>query len=199
MGRRSLKSTRQKEIILALYNVARMVGLDNVSIGKVADHLDINPSLIMHYFKSRDQLILGLIDFILTQYDGIYQTNGGSYSTSKEIEALIASLFSRKWNKLFDDSVFYSCYAMTYRNKKVRTAFKRLHDSLRMMLVEALQKAKQNGVIEISDERKSAEVIFALVEGAYYYLGMADSRKEREQKISIIKEQALIILGLPRR
>src|SRR5882762_5365027 len=114
MGRISLKDTRQKEIILAFYTVAKKIGLENASIAKVADHMDINPSLIVHYFKTREALFSGLIAFILEQYSGIYKTNGQDYSSASELKQLIDNLFSRKWNKLFDDSVFYSCYALIY-------------------------------------------------------------------------------------
>ena len=196
MGRTSLKSIRQKEIIQAFYNVSKSTGLEHASIAKVAEHLDINPSLVVHYFKSRDALLSGLIDFILEKYRDIYLANGNTYSTAKELETLVANLFSRKWNRLFDDSVFYSCYAITYRDKKIRKAFKSLHDSLRAMLVDALHKARQHNVIKITDEERTAEVIFALVEGAYYYLGMVNSKTEYNAKISFLQKQALQILGI---
>lgn len=196
MGRTSLKQTRQKEIVQAFYEVSKKIGLENASLAKVADHLDINPSLVVHYFKTRDALFSGLISFILEKYNDIYQANGDTYSTPKELRALIENLFSRKWNKLFDDSVFYSCYAMTYRDKKIRKAFKALHDSLRALLVEALRKAKQSKIVDIRDERVTAEVIFALVEGAYYYLGMVDSKEEYNTKLRLLKTQALSILKI---
>ena len=196
MGRISLKDTRQKEIILAFYTVAKKIGLENASIAKVADHMDINPSLIVHYFKTREALFSGLIAFILEQYSGIYKTNGQDYSSAGELKQLIDNLFSRKWNKLFDDSVFYSCYALIYRDKKIRSAFKALHDSLRKFLTDALQKANKNGVINIRNEKETVEIIFALMEGAYYYLGMVDSKTDYTRKLNMLKKQALLQLGL---
>ena len=196
MGRISLKDTRQKEIILAFYTVAKKIGLENASIAKVADHMDINPSLIVHYFKTREALFSGLIDFILEQYSDIYKTDGQDYTNARELKQLIDNLFSRKWNKLFDDSVFYSCYALVYRDKKIRSAFKALHDSLRKLLTDALQKANKNGVISIRSEKETVEIIFALMEGAYYYLGMIDSKTDYSRKLNMLKKQALLQLGL---
>jgi len=196
MGRISLKDTRQKEIILAFYTVAKKIGLENASIAKVADHMDINPSLIVHYFKTREALFSGLIAFILEQYSGIYKTNGQDYTSARELKQLIDNLFSRKWNKLFDDSVFYSCYALIYRDKKIRSAFKALHESLRKLLTDALQKANKNGVINIRNEKETVEIIFALMEGAYYYLGMVDSKTDYTRKLNMLKKHALAQLGL---
>ncbi len=196
MGRTSLKAVRQKEIIEAFYAVAKSTSLESASLARVAEHMDINPSLVVHYFKSRDALLTGLIEFILERYRGIYSVDGNTYRTTRDVETLISNLFSRKWNKLFDDGVFYSCYAMTYRDKTIRKSFKSLHDSLRNLLVDALRKAKQNKVINIESEETAAEVIFTLVEGAYYYLGMVDSKTEYKAKIALLERQALQILGI---
>lgn len=196
MGRVSLKAERQKEILSAFYTVAKKIGLENASIAKVADHLDINPSLIVHYFKTRESLLEALIHFILEQYSNIYKTNGERYETSHELKELITNLFSRKWNTLFDDGVFYSCYALTYRDRKLRMAFRDLHDSLRLYLVQALRKAKKNKVITIKNEQEAAAIIFALMEGGYYYLGMTDSATEYSHRMNVLKKQAYRLLAL---
>lgn len=196
MGRVSLKDVRQKEIILAFYTVAKKIGLENASLAKVADHMDINPSLIAHYFKTREALFAGLIGFTLDRYRDIYNIDGKDYTSRGQLKKLVNNLFSRKWDKLVDDGVFYSCYAFTYRDRRIRKDFRALHDSLRNMLIEALRKAKKNGVITISNERQAAEIIFALVEGAYYYLGMVDSKADYNRKIRVYKKQAWLLLGI---
>jgi hypothetical protein len=126
----------------------------------------------------------------------MYNINGGDFKTERQLRKLIDNLFSRRWNKLFDDGVFYSCYAYTYREKKIKKAFRALHDSLRGMLVDALKKAKANGVIQIQKEEETAEIIFALIEGAYYYLGMVESKTAYDRKLKIMKKKALELLGL---
>ena len=158
--------------------------------------MKINPSLIVHYFQSKDHLISELIQFTLEQYSDIYKMDKNDYTSSRDLIKLIDNLFSRKWNKFFDDGVFYSCYALTYQNKKIRSAFKELHDSLRLMLLEAIQKASRNGVIKSHSEKEITEIIFALLEGTYYYLGMVDSKKEYNGKLNILKKQARMVLGI---
>jgi AcrR family transcriptional regulator len=196
VGRNSIKDVRQKEIVKAFYTVSKKLGLENTSLAKVADHMKINPSLIVHYFQSRDHLISGLIQFTLEQYSDIYKMETDAYTSSDDLNKLIDNLFSRKWNRLFDDGVFYSCYALTYQNKKIRSSFKELHDSLRKMLLDAIQKASRNGVIKVKNEKETTEIIFALLEGAYYYLGMVDSKAEYNSKVDIFKQQARRLLGI---
>ena len=196
MGRTSLKVQRQREIIVAFYRVAKKTGLENASIAKVADYMDINPSLIVHYFKTREALLEGLVKFTLEQYKDIYKINGDEYRSPNDVIKLLDNLYSRKWNRLFDDGVFYSCYALTYRNPKLKHSFKSLHDSLRNLLVDALRRARKNGVVRIRDEKETGAIIFALMEGAYYYLGMVGSSRERDRQMNILKKQAIVLLGL---
>lgn len=195
MGRRSLKEERQKEMVKAFYKVAKKEGIENASIAKVADSLGINPSLVIHYFKSKDELLQALVNFNLDRYLSIYTINGEIDSKEKLLE-LIDNLFSRKWNRLFDDGVYYSCYALIYRNQKFKEEFKILHDSLRQNLAEALNEAKQYGIIEIEDIEQTVEIVYAFIEGAYYYLGMVSDKTEFEKKSSWFKKRVRIILGV---
>lgn len=196
MGRSSLKETRQKEILEAFYAVAKKTGLENASIAKIADHLDINPSLVVHYYKTRDALLEDLVHYILEQYSNMYKSQAERYDNVASLKLLIDNLFSRKWDNLFDDGVFYSCYALTYRSRKFRNVFRDLHDSLRVFLVDALKKANRSNVISIRNEKETAEIIFALIEGGYYYLGMHDSSIQYAKRMQVLKKQAYALLGL---
>jgi AcrR family transcriptional regulator len=196
MGRNSLKEIRQKEIIKGFYKVAKKEGLDNTSIAKVADHMGINPSLIIHYFKTKEELLLSFNDYILNKYRSIYKVPDGKVDTEDKLIVLIDRLFSKRWNKLISDSVFYSCYALTYRNKKQKDRFKQIHDELRKLLKESLIEAKDSGVINIDKVDVIAEKIFFILEGAYYYLGMVNNEDEYNDKMQLARSQVYDLLQI---
>ena len=196
MGRKSLKEVRQKEIIKGFYAVAKKEGLENTSIAKVAESMQINPSLIIHYFKSKEGLVLGLIDYNLERYEGMYNIEGGKINSKEKLKELIDNLFSKKWNRLFDDGLYYSCYALTYRNQQIKEKYKSLHDSLRTMLKKALDEAEKNGIIRNNNHVEISETIFAVLEGAYYYLGMSSSSEEYDKKMELYKSYVLNLLRL---
>jgi AcrR family transcriptional regulator len=196
MGRKSLKPIRQKGIIKAFYKVARKEGLENASIAKVASVLDVNPSLVMHYFETKQDLIHGLIEYILVQYRQIYNPENGTLNSRERLAKIIRNLFSRKWNKLFDDGVFYSSFALIFRDPEVKAHYKNLHDHLRQMLRDALKEANDEGVIELQDVEKTADVVFIFVEGAYYYLSMVTNKNEYQAKIRNYEETVLSMLQL---
>ena len=196
MGRKSLKPIRQKGIIKAFYKVAQKEGLENASIAKVAAVLDVNPSLVIHYFETKQDLIHGLIEYILERYRLIYNPENGTLNPADRLKKIIRNLFSRKWDKLIDDGVFYSSFSLIFRDKTLKAHYKNLHDHLRQMLTDTLKDANENGVIEIDDVEKTADLIFILVEGAYYYLSMVSDKSEYDSRIEHYQKTVLSMLNV---
>lgn len=197
MGRTSIKDERRNEIIQQYYIVAKKVGLENTSIAKIAHEMDINPSLIIHYFKNKEELTYALIDHILDKYLVIYKRKKRSEEELKSyLIELIDKLFTKKWNALFNDSIFYSCYALGFRDRKIKAKFKRLHDSLREHLAEVLTTCKEANIIELDSAEKTADLIYVLVDGAYYYLSLVTEKEEYEEKLKIHKQYAFEALKL---
>jgi len=196
MGRKSLKPIRQKGIIKAFYKVAQKEGLENASIAKVAAVLDVNPSLVIHYFETKQDLIHGLIEYILERYRLIYNPENGTLNPADRLKKIIRNLFSRKWDKLIDDGVFYSSFALIFRDKALKAHYKNLHDHLRQMLTDTLKDANENGVIEIDDVEKTADLIFIFVEGAYYYLSMVSDKSEYDSRMEHYQKTVLSMLNI---
>lgn len=195
MGRKSLKDLRQKEIIKVFYNIARKVGLENTSIALIAKEMDVNPSLIIHYFQTKEDLTYGLIEYILEKYKLIFKEK--SKQDSRQIlTELIDNLFSDKWNKLFDDSLFYSCYALTFRDAKTRLMYRSLLDSLRENLASVLKICQQEGVVETDDPEKAADAFFAILDGAYFYLSLVEDKKEYVARMKSYRQLVHQLLGI---
>lgn len=192
MGRRSIKASRQKEIIEAFYKIAKKEGLENASIAKTAAVININPSLVIHYFQTKEYLIYGLIEHILDRYLLIFKTPAAyNNDPHKKLVKIIDNVFSQKWNVLFDDSVSYSCYSLAFRDKKVKEKYKVLLDTLRSNLRDIISECNKQGVLAVKDPTLVADTIFVLVDGAYYYLSLVSSKEEYKTKLSQYKKLAL--------
>lgn len=195
MGRRSIKDTRQQEIVRAFYKTAKAEGLHNTSIAKIAEVMEVNPSLILHYFKSKDDLVLALIDYILNKYQRVY-TIGKEESPIEQLRHVLDNIFSRKWNSLISDDVYYSCYSLIFRNSVIRSKYKQLHDSLRTSLEMHIIECNKEGSISIEDPRTTSRLIYTVLEGAYYYLCMEKDTEKQDQTMEQCKLHAYQILGL---
>jgi AcrR family transcriptional regulator len=196
MGRKSLKAPRQREIIQAFYKLAKKEGLENASIAKTAAMVDMNPSLVMHYFETKESLIYGLIEYILDKYLLIYKLpDEYNDNPKKSLLKVIDNIFSQRWNILFDDSVSYSCYSLAFRNKTIKEKYKKLLDTLRLNLQQLITECQQKGVLSVKDPALTADIIFVLVDGAYYYLCLVTDKEEYQRKLIQYKKQALAQLN----
>lgn len=195
MGRKSIKDVRRQEIVKAFYKTAKLEGLQNASIAKIAEEMNVNPSLILHNFKNKDELVLALIDYILNRYQNIYVTKKEGSSIDHLVEVL-NNLFSRKWNALISDDVYYSCYSLIFRNNVIRSKYKELHDSLRTWLENHLVECITEGSLDIKNPKRTANLIYTVLEGAYYYLCMEKNTVRKDEIMEQYKQHAFEILGL---
>jgi AcrR family transcriptional regulator len=195
MGRKKLNAIRKKEIIFSFYEVAKKIGLENASLAKIADEMNISKSLIIHYFHSREALLIGLNTYMLEQHLYIVSNKNIKLDSKESIEKLIHSLFSRSWNSYFDDGVFYSCYALIYRMKEFNESFKKYLEKLHIILEKQLTEAKENNLIKNDNIKEVTEIIYALIDGAYYYLGLFEEDDENyKNKLNLYQKYAFDLL-----
>ena len=197
MGRKSLKETRQQEIIKVFYKVAKKEGYENTSIAKIAKVMDINPSLIIHYFETKEDLTYALIDHILDRYLLIYTIKHKDQATLEDLQHTIEMLFSKKWNLLFDDGLFYTFYALAFREKKIKLKYKVILDSLRSGLATMIDQCNAAKLTTIADPQTTADFIFVLVDGAYFYLSLESDNRAYAERLDYYKQKAYEILGIP--
>lgn len=196
MGRKSLKGTRQLEIIKVFYKVAKKEGYENTSIAKIAKVMDINPSLIIHYFETKEDLTYGLIDYILERYLLIYTIKQKDGVSMSDLQHTIEMLFSKKWNLLFDDGLFYTFYALAFREKRIKEKYKTILDSLRLGLAALIVQCNEKKLIDVKDPQTTADLIFVLVDGAYFYLSLESDNKAYTERLDYYKNKAFQILGI---
>lgn len=197
MGRTSRKETRQKEIIEGYYKVAKLEGLENASIAKIAKETDINPSLIIHYFQTKDDLTRGLIKYILEKYSEIYHVPSSRKATRlTRLKFVVDNLMSKKWDGLVDDGIYYSGYALVFRDGVVKEQYKAMQDQLRNVLTALIQDCIDHGEVTVKDADKAAQLIYMMVDGAYFYLSLVDNKKEFDQKLELFRQHAYQFLGI---
>lgn len=196
MGRKSLKETRRQEIIKIFYKVAKKEGYENTSIAKIAKVMDINPSLIIHYFETKEDLTYALIDYILERYLLIYTVKRKGEASLEDLQKTIELLFSKKWNLLFDDGLFYTFYALAFREKNIKIKYKLILDALRSGLSTMIEQCNAQSLTHIDDPQGVADFIFVLVDGAYFYLSMESDNKVYGERLEHYKKKAYEALSI---
>ncbi|WP_207424377.1 TetR family transcriptional regulator [Desertivirga brevis] len=196
MGRRSLKEDQQKRIVEAFYEVAKREGIENTSFGKVAKELNMRQSLVVHYFATKEEMTLGLIDLIIMRYENIYLLESEKGNALEKLIAVMNNIFSRKWDSYIDDSVFYNCFALIFRNQVIKHRFRELHLLLRGWLQNLIQSCMEQGLIKCEDPSRAADLVFVISDGAYYYLSMVQDMDEYDMHLERYRQEAFKLLGL---
>lgn len=196
MGRKSLKEDQQKKIVEAFYKVARHEGIENISFGRIAKELDMHQSLVVHYFSNKEEMLLGLIDFIIAGYQNIYQSEEGHEDPLDKLKDVLDNIFSRRWNSYVDDSIFYNCYALIFRHDVILTRFRELHQLLRKWLESLIQTCIEQNLLNCESSEEAADIIFVISDGAYYYLSMIKDNELYNKHLERYKREAFKVLGL---
>jgi AcrR family transcriptional regulator len=197
MGLSNISDLRKKEIVSAFYKTAIVEGLESTSIAKIAKSLEIQPSLILHYFKNKDELVTALIDHCLELYLRIFEKAYASKSSKVEIlNSLLDSMFSKDWDELFDDGVYYSAYAMVFREPEIRDKFSKIHQTLRSKFSALLQECVELGEIDCEEPERAANLVFSLLDGTYFYINMLENNEEQLDHLKLSEELAMSIIGL---
>jgi len=179
------------------YEVAKKEGYENTSIAKIAKEMDINPSLILHYFATKEDLTYALIDHILESYLSIYTIKDKEQATLENLQRTVEMLFSKEWNLLFDNGLFYTFYAMAFREEKIKSKYKVILDSLRQGLAAIIEQCNEKGLTTIKAPQTAADFIFVLVDGAYFYLSLENDMAAYIQRLNYYKQKAYEFLAIP--
>lgn len=186
---------RKQEILENFYQVMIEEGLEGASMAKIADRMGIHPSLIVHYFSTKEEMIVELVDFILERYrDTFLPRIRKARDPEKRLNAAADTLFSPEWAKLVDMGVFFACYSLSYRNHRVRESFKRMYCTLRGYLVEELSLYMDEGIVARADPEEMADLLITLLEGYDYYRSFMDDDERSEQLGVLIRDYALTIM-----
>jgi TetR/AcrR family fatty acid metabolism transcriptional regulator len=63
--REDLKSLRETQITRAAYEIIAKNGYENITVQDIADHAGFSKGIVYYYFKSKDDLMVGLFDSII--------------------------------------------------------------------------------------------------------------------------------------
>lgn len=95
MRKRQTAAIRKPEILEHYYQTIIENGIEGASIGKVAQRMGIHPSLIIHYFKRKENMTLELLEMLIDKYEARdYLDLGHTQNIEDRFETLMNTMFS---------------------------------------------------------------------------------------------------------
>jgi len=187
--------TRKPEILEGYYRVLIEKGFEGSSIGKIAEHLDIHPTLILHYFKNKDNLQRELVELLITKYKAEHMLAFDLIADSAlRFDALMDLIFSFKWNRTVDPGVHFGFYYKSFRDEGIRKDLRDMFRWFRDYLHDAFIVFNKDGVIKVRDERKAADYVLTLMEGLEFHTHFLNEGKPFEDFADTAKAATIEIL-----
>lgn len=196
MGRRSKADERKQEILENFYEVLKEEGFENASIAKIALRMDVNPSLLIHYFHTKEEMVVDVVDYILVRYEDAFLTN---FEKAEEAEAqfryIISVLFSVEWIRIIDHSVFYSCYYLATRHSRIEERFREMYSEFSKLIEVCIANCMDAGILAEDDPKEVAEFLISLNEGLNYYGHIFKDEEAYKARALSIRNRVLKSLG----
>lgn len=166
MGRKSISHIRKPEILHHTYKVVEDEGFMGMTIGKIANRMGVNSGLLIHYFKSKEGLIMEMVDYLFKISMKAYHAELEKHTTPKDrFQCLMRILFSTSGKGPQRDAVFWSCYAMGFRNPDIRDRIQAMQKKFIAFGIKEITAWEKAGLVHVPDKEKAAATILALSEG----------------------------------
>ena len=141
-------------------------GIEGVSFAKIAKRMGVNPSLLLHYFPNKDNMILALVDFIFEKYETLGARKVKEVTNPRErLDLLVDMVFGIDWISLVDSSVFYCCYYLSFKNPQIKKRMQQMYIRFREQILKELHLCHKEGLLTQVDPEVGADFIVSLVEG----------------------------------
>lgn len=162
--------SRKPEILEAYYQVLIEEGFEGCSIGKIAERLNMHPTLILHYFKNKETLQLALIDLMIAKYKSVHMLNFEKISDhGEQFLAVMDVIFSFTWSRTVDPGVHFGFYYKSFRDDKISALICDMFRWLRDFLYEKFRSFNEEGIINVADPLKAADFVITLMEGLEFH------------------------------
>ncbi len=195
MGRKSKAEVRKREILEHFYIILKDEGFENASIAKIAKIMDVNPSLLIHYFKTKEEMVVAFVGYLLERYEATFKDIMLKYEDPKErFYSVLDTLFSEEWLTFSDQTVFYACYYLSSRHERIKVRFQEMYGRFKDFLIPQIELWMEKGIIKKDDPHNIADYLIILNEGLTYYDKLMDDPEGFRRRAKFLKAAAIKVL-----
>ncbi|MBL6996803.1 TetR/AcrR family transcriptional regulator [Desulfobacula sp.] len=189
MGRKNRSGERKKEILKVCYEVFAEEGFEKTTFVKVADRLNVTNPLIVHYFGTKENMILEMVDYM---YRDQAEIISGLVKDIENPEERMNTVFDyylgESFEKNFDDMVYYGCFYLSLKNSKIKKRFHRIIEHFDKVVFGEIKRYLQVTRKTHIDPDKIAFILDALIEGLDFLSAMEVAQRPRPERVKQIKE-----------
>jgi AcrR family transcriptional regulator len=143
----------------------------------------------MHYFASKEDMILALVDFMVQKMDKAYlQTTKKTTRARERLSLYIDKNFNFEIPQSVEDKVFYGSFYLGLSDERIRGSFRRMYDHDHKMIVDLIRDYMQEEGIKNLNPDLLAIQLISNIEGFYMYRVVYGDSPKLEQAAESFKQ-----------
>lgn len=160
MGRPSKAEKKRIQIIQALYDCLSEKGHDSVTIKTIATQADLPSGVIHYYFKSKDDIFIGLIQYLQDYYQQMWDNALQIGKQEAMIDTAVSFLAEKMVLEPRINRVLYNLVQLGFERVNVRNAMRQTYQAYRKHLSETFFNDLPSGQM-----LQKSSLLLAIVEG----------------------------------
>ncbi len=167
MGRKSIDNIRKPQILEHFRQVVNKEGIHKASVVKIAKNMGVSPNLVLHYFDSKEAMVMELFDVIMDQYiEHLSEAVSSIPKGPQRLRALIETMFGLGKNRdLLNEKAYYAFYYLSLVDDRMKLQFNRKYKQLTDMVIVEIESCACFKGAGQADLAKQAELLLSLFEG----------------------------------
>ena len=188
MGRKDKSHLRRKEIIENCYNVIAQHGWENATLKRIGKEMGVAPSLLMHYFSSKEELFHSVFDYMIERMDSTYlEKISPTASSRKRLELFLETNLSFELPNAVADNVFYGALYLSLKDEKLKKSFRKIYDHDRDLISKMVRNLIDEENLEGINPELVAVQIVSFIEGLYLFRVVYGNRPLLHSAISNVR------------
>jgi AcrR family transcriptional regulator len=189
MGRKNRSKERKIEILQACYDVFAENGFEKTTFVKVAERLNVTNPLIVHYFGTKENMILEMVEYMHRDQAQIVSRLVEHIENPEErMNTILDYYLGEIFEKNFDDVVYYGCFYLSLRNSKIREKFNIIIEHFDHVVYTEIKRYLDVRRKTHIDPDMIAFILDALVEGLDFLSAIKAEKKQRHERVEQIKQ-----------
>lgn len=197
MGRKSIEGIRKPQILEHFRLVINQEGIHKASVAKVAKSMGVSPNLILHFFGSKEALVIAFFDDLMDHYLELIKSSVNDITPGPDrLDALLKTMFGLDQHpEILIEKPFYAFFYLSLFDNQMKTRFNQKYQQFVDLITSEIGTHAQGRGLDREDWEKQAEFLVAIFEGFWFEANFRTDTKYSSEFGGFFYEKACHLLS----